>query len=112
MHDCRCDDVIAGPQEAVQRQVETVGPVKREDDPLGLFCSEEPGGTLTAAGDDFVHAKCRAGGAASLSRTFVPKRAFDGLRHPGRFWKARRGVVEVDALHGELAAMKHEIRMK
>ena len=106
--DGRRDDVIARSQEAVQRQVQTVRPVKRENDLLGLLCPEQPCRALTAAGDDFVHSQGRARGAASLGGAFVAQRAFDGLRHPGRFRIARRGVVEIDALHGELAGLRHE----
>ena len=57
--------MVARPQESVQGEIETVGGVKREDDPLRALGSEQSGGPLAAPLDDGVNLHRRAGGAST-----------------------------------------------
>jgi hypothetical protein len=88
--------MIAGLEQTVQRQIQAVGAVERENDAIGAFGSQQFGDFLASAVDNARRLDCRTVGASSdrgpvFTVVFVDRRV-DSLG----FGKTRGSVIEVN----------------
>ena len=98
MVDDRGDDVVAGLQQSVQRQVQTVRAVEGEDDSLGAFGPQQFGDPLAAALDDgrgFDRgAVCAPSDGSADPAVVIVYRRVDA----SGFGITRGGVVEINSV--------------
>ena len=94
--DRRGDDMVAGFKQPVQRQVQAVGAVERENNAIGALGSQQLGDSFAAAMN--VGGRLDGGTvrAAPDSGPVFAVVFFDGRVNGFRLGKTRRGVVEVN----------------
>ena len=96
MFERRGDDVVAGAEQTVEGEIQTVGGVEGENDSLWGFGPEQFGSASAAAIDEGLYFETRAISAATDGGSELPLVVIDGRIDGFGLGEAGGGVVEVD----------------